>query len=151
MTPKTGSRDVRALPSDDVREPESFEAPGQRPVYWGSADLIDLAVSLRGQNYIPTEVAVADARFERVDPDDVRTQLDELLRAIRDGDRDASQSILAEDLHGLVIEALTLQGKHSHRGTVMRLLQDGRVDVVSTAPAPENHPDEDVRRAVLAS
>jgi hypothetical protein len=148
VTPEGEAPELRALPTTEDTEPTTFDVPGQRPVYLGSADLVDLAVSLREDDYVPTAVALADSHFERIDSIGMETEMAALLDAIKSGDRDESQHILASKLSGLIIEFLTLTGKKSHRGNVLRLLQDG-VLVVRAKDVDEAA--EDVRRALLDS
>lgn len=148
VAPEVGRPDVQVLPSVEGADPTAFDHDGQRPLYLGSADLLDLVISLRRKDYEPYDVAVADARFERVDPKSVEEQTTALLSALKQGDLSRSHEILARDLGGLIIEALTVRGTRSHRGNLLRLLQDGVIDVVNSTG--NTSPIEDVRRALLA-
>jgi hypothetical protein len=149
VTSDRGAPDVQVLPADRDLDPTSFDIPGQRPVYLGSEDIVGLALTLSGNDYEATAAAVADARFERIDPSEVESEVTDLLRALNHGAAGEVSEVLAREFDGLIIEALTLQGVHSHRGSVLRILQDGRFEVVRSAP--NTRPVEDVRRALVDS
>lgn len=149
VTPERGAPDIRVLPVDGNVSATDFDVPGQRPVYLGSEDIVELALTLQGDDYRATAAAVADARFERLESDDVEKEVTDLLKALNDGKASEVSDVLAREFRGLIIEALTLQGVRAHRGSVLRILQDGRFEVIKAAP--NMHPDEDVRRALVDS
>lgn len=149
VTPPSGGSDVLALQASRNAEPRSFEQPGQRPLYLGAADIVELALRMRDDDYKPTEVAVADTRFQRLEPAEVEDEVRALIDAIKTGDEATLHAVLAEQFDNLIVEAITLQGVRSHRGAKLRLLQDGRFEVINTVK--DIRPDEEVRKAVLAS
>lgn len=151
LTSESSPGDARyeLVPNDREIAPEAFEELGRNPAYFGTEDIIRLAIALEAADYMPVEVAFSDSYRERLSAEETQLESKTLIASLKHRDPKASLKLLASQFKGLLVESLRMRGQKGRRGASLRLLQDGVV-VVSAGPLG-NEPEEDLQRALNVS